>query len=211
MDAQSPELGSGPDWAAEEKSRVVGPPEPSDAVLWQALRRGERAALGQLYDRHVGVVYAIALRLLGNVQDAEDLTQEIFLQLGRSAYDPDRGSLRTFLAILTRSRGLDRLRAQRRARASLETWQTEQQQAIAQPPDLLAESLDRAETAAQVRAALAQLSENQRQVLQLAYSDGLSQSAIAERLGLPLGTVKAWARRGLLKLRQTLQPAVEDA
>jgi RNA polymerase sigma-70 factor (ECF subfamily) len=183
----------------------------SDAELWRSLQQGDRAAFGALYDRYAAVVYTIALRTLGNVQDAEDLTQEVFLQLARSSYDPQRGTLRTFLAVLTRSRGLDRLRAGQRARQSLTTWQAEQQAAIANPPDLLAESLDRADSVQQVQSALAQLSDNQRQVLQLAYSDGLSQSAIAERLGIPLGTVKAWARRGLLKLRQTLQSAAEDA
>ena len=202
MDAKPPESASRP---------IAAGTDSADAALWRALQQGQRTALGILYDRHVGVVYAIALRTLGNVQDAEDLTQEIFLRLAHCAYDPQRGSLRTFLAILTRSRSLDRLRARQRARASLETWQAEQHQAIANPPDLLAESLDRAESVKQVQSALAQLSDNQRQVLELAYSDGLSQSAIADRLGLPLGTVKAWARRGLLKLRQTLQPVAEES
>lgn len=206
MDAKPPENDS-----PAIPAGVDGGGEASDAVLWRSLQRGDRTAFGALYDRYAALVYAIALRTLGNVQDAEDLTQDVFLQLARSAYDPQRGTLRTFLAVLTRSRSLDRLRAGQRARQSLTTWQAEQQQTIADPPDLLAESLDRADSMQQVQSALAQLSDNQRQVLQLAYSDGLSQSAIAERLGIPLGTVKAWARRGLLKLRQTLQSAAEDA
>ncbi len=206
MDAKPPENDS-----PAIPAGVDGGGEASDAVLWRSLQQGDRTAFGALYDRYAALVYAIALRTLGNVQDAEDLTQDVFLQLARSAYDPQRGTLRTFLAVLTRSRSLDRLRAGQRARQSLTTWQAEQQAAIANPPDLLAESLDRADSMQQVQSALAQLSDNQRQVLQLAYSDGLSQSAIAERLGIPLGTVKAWARRGLLKLRQTLQSAAEDA
>lgn len=181
----------------------AGDREPTDATLWLALKTGQTNALGTLYDRHGGLVYGIALKVLGNAQEAEDLTHDIFIKLARStAYDPQRGSFRTFLAILTRSRAIDRLRSRRVAKASLDRLQASDLHAPANPP---AEALDQAERTQAVQAALAQLSTSQQQILRLAYYEGLSQSTIAEQLDTPLGTVKTHSRRGLLKLRQILQ------
>ncbi len=177
--------------------------EATDAALWLALKKGQTNALGTLYDRHSGLVYGIALKVLGNTQEAEDLTQDIFVKLIRStAYDPQRGSFRTFLAILTRSRAIDRLRSRRVANAGLDRLQTSNLHPPVNPP---AEALDQAERTQAVQAALAQLSTSQQQILRLAYYEGLSQSTIAEQLDTPLGTVKTHSRRGLLKLRQILQ------
>ena len=183
----------------------------SDADLWTALKQGQVDTLGILYDRHVGLVYAIALKVLQNAQDAEDLTQDIFLRLSQTNYDPQRGSLRTFLAVLTRSRGLDRLRSKQRSRTSLARLQAEQPHAwMDASTDALADTAQRQKQSQQVEAALSALSDNQRQVLHLAYQEGMTQAAIAHQLGMPLGTVKAWARRGLIKLRQTLQTLSEE-
>ncbi|NJN85413.1 MAG: sigma-70 family RNA polymerase sigma factor [Leptolyngbyaceae cyanobacterium SL_7_1] len=174
----------------------------TDAVLYQALRAGQTDVLGVLYDRHAGLVYGLALKVLGNAQEAEDLTQEIFLTLVRGcSYDPSRGALRTFLAILTRSRAIDRIRARQTTVQTLGKWRSSQQEVSGNSP---VEYVAQVEQSQEVQAALAQLSVEQQQVLKMAYYDGLSQSAIAEQLQLPLGTVKARARRGLLKLRQTL-------
>lgn len=185
-----------------------GTPESSfssqtDAELYLALRAGDTVALGVLYDRHAGLVYGIALKVLGNAQEAEDLTQDVFLTLARGcSYDPARGSLRTFLAILTRSRSIDRIRARTTAHNVLGRWQpSREQDATANSPF---EQVSQTEQSQEVRSALAQLSENQQQILKMAYYDGLSQSEIAKQLDIPLGTVKARARRGLLKLRQSL-------
>ncbi|MGF1491352.1 MAG: sigma-70 family RNA polymerase sigma factor [Microcoleaceae cyanobacterium] len=174
----------------------------SDIELWQALKRGQMEALGILYDRHIGLVYAIALRTTKNTQDAEDIAQGIFLRLAQSTYDPKRGSLRTFLAVQARSRSIDLVRSRQRQQTILQANQAEQRQELS---DIPTEALYRAESAAEVQQALAQLSENQRQVLHLAYRDGLSQTEIAQHLDTPLGTIKGWARRGLIKLRQSLQ------
>lgn len=183
----------------------------SDADLWTALKQGQVDMLGILYDRHVGLVYAIALKVLQNAQDAEDLTQDIFLRLSQTNYDPQRGSLRTFLAVLTRSRGLDRLRSKQRSRTSLARLQAEQPHAwMDASTDALADTAQRQKQSQRVEAALSALSDNQRQVLHLAYQEGMTQAAIAHQLGMPLGTVKAWARRGLIKLRQTLQTLSEE-
>jgi RNA polymerase sigma-70 factor (ECF subfamily) len=175
----------------------------TDAELILALSNGQTAALGVLYDRHAGLVYGIALSTLGNAQEAEDLTQDIFLTLAKgTTYDPKRGSLRTFLAILTRSRSRDRLRSRNSARRILDRWRLGRQAEIA--PNVPLECAFQQEQSQEVRNALAQLSDNQQQILRMAYYDGLSQSEIAKQLEIPLGTVKARARTGLLKLRKTL-------
>jgi RNA polymerase sigma-70 factor (ECF subfamily) len=182
----------------------------TDAELYRVLRSGQTGALGVLYDRHAGLVYSIALRALGSPQEAEDLTQDIFLNLARStAYNPDRGALRTFLAVLTRSRAIDRLRSHRTARSSLERLQVVGSvEPSGQSP---LEQVFQQEQSQEVQAALAQLPEGDQRILRMAYYDGLSQSEIAERLNLPLGTVKSKARRTLLKLRQTLADHVESS
>lgn len=177
-------------------------PIQTDAELYLALKAGQNDSLGILYDRHAGLVYGLALKILGNPEEAEDLTQDVFLNLVRaSSYEPKRGSLRTFLAILTRSRAIDRVRSRSKSREFLGQWKYSREQ---DATDSLFEQVSRSEQSQEVRAALAQLSDSQQQILQMAYYGGLSQSEIAEQLKIPLGTVKARARRGLLKLRQTL-------
>jgi RNA polymerase sigma-70 factor (ECF subfamily) len=174
----------------------------SDADLFRALKAGQISALGTLYDRHAALVYGLALKVLGVSPEAEDLTQDIFLNLANSSFDPNRGSLRTFLAILTRSRAIDRIRSRSSAASVLQRITVSPSEAI--DPNSPVEHVFQAEQSAEVRAALAQLSDNQQQILKMAYYDGLSKSEIATQLALPLGTVKARARRGLLKLRETL-------
>jgi len=175
----------------------------TDAELVLALNNGQAAALGVIYDRHAGLVYGLAVNALGNPQEAEDLTQDIFLILARgSSYDPRRGSLRTFLAVLTRSRAKDRLRSRQSARGMLNRWRSAGSQEST--PNLPLEHVFQHEQSQEVSTALAQLPDHQQQVLKMAYYEGLSQAEIAKRLEIPLGTVKARARRGLLKLRQTL-------
>lgn len=183
-------------------------PSQTDAELYLALRAGQSTALGILYDRHAGLVYGIACNVLGNVQEAEDLTQDVFLTLARGcSYDPKRGTLRTFLAILTRSRAIDRVRARGTANRALERWHPGKAEEIAANSPL--ERVFQNEQSQEVQAALAQLSDEQRQILRMAYYDGLSQSEIAKQLDIPLGTVKARARRGLLKLRQALADSTQ--
>lgn len=180
----------------------------TDTELIFALRSGQDLALEVLYDRHSGLVYGVACNVLGNAQEAEDLTQEIFIALVKgTGYNPQRGSLRTFLAILTKSRALDRLRSRSSTRQMISRWQ--QSQSSEPTPDSPLEQAFQQEQSEAVREALAQLPEAEQQILRLAYYDGFSQSEIAKQLALPLGTVKTRARRGLLNLRQFLTPFTE--
>jgi RNA polymerase sigma-70 factor, ECF subfamily len=184
-------------------------PIPTDAEVFLALKAGNQAALGTLYDRYATLVYRLALRVLGNSQEAEDLTQEIFLILWKgSNYQPSRGSLSSFLTTLTRSRAIDRLRSRGSNLKFLQRWsQTMMTDPSPLTPFELASLSQRSEY---VQDALAQLPEKQRQVLELAYYDGLSQSEISTRLAAPLGTVKSWSRQGLLNLRKHLQAWLEE-
>ncbi len=176
----------------------------SDAELLAALAVDQASALGALYDRYAGLVYGLALRVLEAPSEAEDLTQEIFLSLCMKCdYDPIRGSLAAFLVTLTRSRAIDKIRARTRKTRFLDTWRD------AIPGDPIASPLDElsiTECATRVRAALGDLPEMQRRVLELAYYGGLSQTEIAAELDTPLGTIKSWARRGLFSLRESLAP-----
>ena len=175
----------------------------TDASLFLQLQNGETDILAALYDRHAGLVYGIAIKLLGNATDAEDLTQDIFLSLTKNCtYDPQRGSLRTYLRILTRSRGLDRLRTRTRRQQKLRDQALdESSQALSANPMEEASQIERSQ---EVLEALEQLSNKEREVLRMAYYQGLSQSEIAARLSTAVGTVKSRTRRGLLKLRQAL-------
>jgi RNA polymerase sigma-70 factor (ECF subfamily) len=178
------------------------PSQQTDAELFLALRAGQIEALGVLYDRHIGLVYGLACKVLNNTQEAEDLAQDIFINLAKASYAPDRGSLRTFLAILVRSRAIDRVRSRNTATEFLGRWKPSRSQEIAANSPI--EQVSQQEQSQEVQAALAQLSEEQQKILRMAYYDGLTQSEIATQLAIPLGTVKARARRGLLKMRQTL-------
>ena len=175
-----------------------------DADLIYALRSGQVQALSLLYDRYSRLVYGLALKVLANTEEAEDITQDIFLSLWqRNTYNPARGSLGSFLTTMTRSRAIDKLRSRGTRYRFLLRWE-----GIARSDSVTASPLEQVsmqERSAIVLAALEQLPFNERQILETAYYEGLSQSEIAKRLEIPLGTVKTRSRQGLLKLRQALQ------
>jgi RNA polymerase sigma-70 factor (ECF subfamily) len=179
----------------------------SDIDLFNALRAGQASALGVLYDRYARLVFSLAFKILGNSEEAEDVTQEIFLKLWRQDnYNPSRGSLGSFLTTMTRSRSIDKLRSRGVQHRFIRRWQ-----GVVQSEDRSMNPLENAsiqERSQIVRAALMQISDTERQVLEIAYYEGLSQSEIAKRLNLPLGTVKTRSRQGLLKLRKALQDSI---
>ena len=179
---------------------------PSDLDLLCSLRDGQVDALGGLYDRYSRLVYGLAYKILGSSEEAEDITQEVFLTLWRrDAYNPSRGSLSSFLTTMTRSRSIDKLRSRSTKLRFIQRWQgIVKNEAVATPLD----HASMGERSQLVRDALSQLPESERLILEIAYYEGLSQSEIAKRLNIPLGTVKTRSRQGLLKLRQTLQHQV---
>ncbi|MCU0527644.1 MAG: sigma-70 family RNA polymerase sigma factor [Elainella sp. Prado103] len=175
----------------------------TDLEILAAMAEGQVNALGILYDRYARLIYSIAYRILENSEEAEDITQDVFLTLWRrNTYDSQRGSLSSFLTTMTRSRSIDKLRSRStRLRVIQRLQGIVRTEHIPSPLEQAAIS----ERSQLIQVALSQLSENERQVLEIAYYEGLSQSEIAERLNIPLGTVKTRSRQGLLKLRQTLQ------
>ena len=177
-----------------------------DAELLRAVARGEEAAFASVYDRYSPILLGLLLRILRSRAEAEDVLQEVFLQVWQQAraFDPGRGRAFTWLVTLARSRAIDRLRAvDSRERAAQRSADG------APPPEAQVvwadEEAVQAERAAAVRAALAELPEEQRQVLVLAYLEGMSQTEIAAAKNQPLGTVKTRTRSGLKKLSDALR------
>lgn len=176
---------------------------------------GDEQALGALYDRYATTLHTIAYYLLGQADEAEDAVEETFWQAWRDAsrYDASRGAVSTWLSTIGRSRSLDRKRAMhRRAEDSIDISDSpapaspdaadraDSMSPIASPQ----QNSEAAERARDIASALAKLPVEQREVIELAYFGGLSQSEIAARTSLPLGTVKTRARLALEKLRAPL-------
>ena len=155
--------------------------------------------MAQLYARYSSVVYAVALRVLGDTAAAEDVLQEIFIQLWRNpgAFDSGRGNLAPWLAVITRNRAVDSLRKRRPQTEISETT-------VSVEPDLAGEA-DRGRAMEKVRAVLKNMPEAQRSSLEMAYFEGYSHSEIAEKTGEPLGTVKTRIRNGLMLLRKAVE------
>ena len=180
----------------------------ADHAALERMARGDHEALAELYDRHARLVYSLALRILRDQSDAEDIVQDVFSQAWRQAarYESSRGNVIAWLLNLARSRAIDRLRS-RRARpdsATVEPMPIELPD-LAQPID---EQVASSHEAARIRAAVDELSVLQRVAIELAFYEGLTHVEIAERLELPLGTVKTRIRQGLLKLKERLAGAL---
>jgi len=173
-----------------------------DVALLKAIAGKDEKAVSQLYDRYRVVLFGLLVRILNNREEAEDVLQELFLQVWHRAgdYDSNRGRPFTWLVTLARSRAIDRLRSV----ASRERVATESaREATEEVSDAVADAV-RSEQRGIVTSALSQLPEEQQRALVLAYFDGLTQSEIADRLGAPLGTVKTRMRAGMMKLREVL-------
>lgn len=166
-----------------------------DMRLVARIRAGDQTAMAELYDRYGKVVYAVALRVLQDTGAAEDVLQDIFLQLWRNpdSFDASRGTLAAWLAVIARHRAIDRLR-KRRPEVDVEEC------VIAGGPDLSDEA-ERSLVIEKVRSVLAEMNPDQRHALELAYFQGLTHTEIAEKTGEPLGTIKTRIRSGLQQLR----------
>lgn len=164
-----------------------------------AVAAGDRQALGALYDLHAPLLMGLARRMLGTPAAAEDLLHDVFLEVWQHAaeYTPARGSVRTWLIVRARSRALDRLGRQGRESKVVERISTETNAAVAPGAAVAIDG-------AQVRRLLTDLEGELRAVLELAYFEGLSSSEMAERLGIPVGTVKSRMARALGTLRQAM-------
>jgi RNA polymerase sigma-70 factor (ECF subfamily) len=167
---------------------------PQAESLLRRLTTGDHKALGEFYDLYAGLVNGLALRILHDRTEAEDVVQEVFVQVWRQAtrFDPRRGSPEAWVCTIARSRALDRMR---RRTSRREDARTVPSGAVALP---------RSDEALAVRKAMEGLSPDQRRALELAYYEGLTQSEISERLREPLGTIKTRIRTALIRLREVL-------
>jgi RNA polymerase sigma-70 factor (ECF subfamily) len=177
-----------------------------EIALLKQIGQGDRRSFEQLYERFSGVLFSTAHRVLNNPEAAEDVLQEVFIQIWEKAplYDPARGKPLTWAVTLTRNRAIDRLRSLQR-RHRLHDDVEKQAATLEQFDDRSSlDAVNGIERAQMIRAAIGKLSAEQRQAIELAFFSGLTQTEIAERLHEPLGTIKARIRRGLLRLRETL-------
>jgi RNA polymerase sigma-70 factor (ECF subfamily) len=169
-----------------------------DARLVVRIHTGDEQAMAQLYDRYSSIVYSVALRVLGDTGGAEDVVQDVFMQLWRNpaAFDSSRGSLPAWLAVIARNRAIDVIRKRRPEDDIAETI-------VSVEPDLAGEA-ERARAIDKVRGTLGAMPAPQRDALEMAFFQGLTHSEIAAKTGEPLGTIKTRIRAGLLALRKAL-------
>jgi len=188
-----------------EARNLPDPEVREDARLLGAIAEGDQQALGVLYRRRGGLIYSILVRMLVNEMEAEEVMQDTFVQIWRKAHqcDPDRSSPLAWMIMIARGRALDRLRARARRNAGQGAY--EREVASLEVEVNSTRQAERDELAAACASALNHLPESQARALQLAFLRGWTHDEIARALGEPLGTVKAWIRRGLLSLRKILK------
>lgn len=207
-----------PNGAAFTRNRAIATqlasPDIADAMADEAalvalvgrMRFGDTAALGQLYDRALPRVYGLAMRVLRHPQDAEEVVSDVFLQAWEQAagFCPERGAVMAWLLTLTWSRAVDKQRRGRRQRLEQPLHPDGMDESYVPGEANPADVLDRLGNTQAVQHAFRALSPAQRTVIELTYLEDLSQPEIAQRTGLPLGTVKSHARRGLAAMRAAL-------
>ncbi|MGD0738903.1 MAG: sigma-70 family RNA polymerase sigma factor [Terracidiphilus sp.] len=185
---------------------MTAQPQPvPDSALIERMMAGDEAALSTLYDRYSAMLFGMLMRILRDQQAAEEVLQDMFLQLWRNAaqFDAKRGSLPAWLMVIGRNRAISRLRG-RRDREVLEEEEGDYANTFASGQNIEDEAV-RAELARNISAALEQLPAEQKQAVELAYFEGMTQSEIANRTGTPLGTVKTRVRTAMQTLRQILR------
>lgn len=179
-----------------------------DRELVERLQRRDQNAVSDLYDRYGRVAYAVIVRIVKDGGIAEDLTQETFLRVWNrvAAFDAAKGSLGAWVLTVARNRAIDYVRSvQNRMRENVYELDASEAPILFTTIEANILNSDRARL---LKAAFGKLSEKQRQVIELGYFEGLSQTEMAERMKQPLGTVKTWCRTALLKLREELGEAV---
>jgi len=190
-------------------------PDPSldleaEIELLRRIGAGDLRSFEELYRRFSGMLFATIFRILNQQEAAEDVLQEVFLQIWEKAplYDPVRGKPLTWIVTLARNKAIDRLRSTQRSHRLQSEVEREAQAFDPAEERNSADALEAVEQGKLVREAVRKLSKDQREAISLAFFSGLTQTEIAERLGEPLGTVKARIRRGMMRLREVLKNRV---
>lgn len=200
--------GASTPWARRTvlQTRLMPSPELTDETLLQRAGAGDARAFEQIYDRHSPRLFGFLCQMLGNEKEAEDVLQEGFLYVWdhAKAYDSTRSAPSTWLVMIFRNKAIDRLRALGRREKLLEKAAVEEA-VLRTSSEVPGETLEEREKRLWVQQALQALPTEQRRLIEFAFLKGLTHPAIAESLGLPLGTVKTHIRRGLLKLRDLMK------
>jgi RNA polymerase sigma-70 factor (ECF subfamily) len=180
----------------------------AEIALMRRVAQGDRRAFEELYDRFSGLLFSTAYRVLNNQEAAEDVLQDVFVQIWEKAplYDPSRGKPMTWAVTLTRNKAIDRLRSTQRRNRLQDDVQRESETFEQFDDRSSFDAVASGETGQLVREAIRKLSKDQREAIELAFFSSLTQTEIAERLNEPLGTIKARIRRGMMKLRELLNP-----
>lgn len=179
-----------------------------DQDLIEQVKKGDKTAFKQIYSRFSQVTYNLALRILKDKEDAEEVVQEIFLQIWNKAYsyDPSRGAVSTWVVNIARSRSIDKLRTVGYRNKNVEI----DEQKVNSNVDLSRTIEDRDESKQVIRKALNSLPEKQRAAIELVYFGGLTHIEAAEKLEEPVGTIKTRIRLGVMKLKDKIMPYIED-
>ena len=177
-----------------------------DVELLRRIAGGDRSAFSNFYDQYSGLLFSIAIKVLNDSKEAEDVLQEVFMQIWNKAYvyDPLLGKPASWAVTLTRNKAIDRIRASQRRSKLLEQAMMEAN-ALADDSPSANERLHGSENAEMIRSVVAALPADQRRAIELAFFSGLTQDEIAKTLQEPLGTIKARIRRGMSKLREKLE------
>ena len=184
--------------------------ELDDPDLVALIAQGDQQALSELFGRFSGMLLALSRRVLHDAEEAEDILQEVFLQVWNQAgrYDRSRSSVSTWLVLITRSRSIDRLRSRQVKERTANTLQQESRGLHTSPEGRRNVLHDQRRN--RLREELAHLPAEQRQVLELAFFSGMTQSEIANSTGIPLGTVKTRTLLAMKKMRHALQSEIRD-
>ena len=180
----------------------------AEIALLRRVAQGDRRGFEELYDRFSGVLFSTAYRVLNNQEAAEDVLQDVFIQIWEKAplYDPTRGKPMTWAVTLTRNKAIDRLRSTVRRNRLQDDVQRESETFEQFDDRSSFDAVASGETSKLVREAIQKLTKDQREAIELAFFSSLTQTEIAERLGEPLGTIKARIRRGMMKLKDVISP-----
>ncbi|HMP61678.1 MAG TPA: sigma-70 family RNA polymerase sigma factor [Phenylobacterium sp.] len=170
--------------------------------MMSRIAEGDRDALRQLYQATSSKLFGVCLRILSDKDESEDVLQEVYVTIWRRAdrFDKDRASVMTWISTIARNRAIDRLRA-RGPLANAEQWEE-----IADPAPAATALLESAEAVGALQRCLSELDDRTEQAIRTAFFEGVTYEALARRLDTPLGTVKSWIRRGLMKLKGCLEP-----
>lgn len=179
-----------------------------DLALLERIQRRDAQALAKLYDRYVSILYTLVLRIVSSAEEAEDLVQEVFLQVWNksNSYLKERGTVSSWLVALARNKAIDRVRSKRYKQQSKEVKMEDAAQlAATQPTRDPHQTVVLKEYQELVAIAQKKLSAIEATILELSYFGGYSQTEIAKMLKMPLGTIKTKMRQGMMKLRQAVR------